>query len=82
MSGRRSVDIRNYRESRPKYNTRHAFCMWVDQDLSDRGLSLSVSYLRDLESGRSCPSLPLAIAIEDITNYQVTVRDWLGLQRR
>jgi hypothetical protein len=76
------MDIRSYRESRPKYNTRHAFCMWINGDLSDRGLSLSVSYLRDLESGRSCPSLMLAIAVEDVTNHQVTVRDWLGLRRR
>jgi hypothetical protein len=73
------MDIRTYRESQNRYNTRHAFCLWINADLADRGLSLSVSYLRDLESGRSCPSLPLAVAIEDITDNQVTTRDWAGL---
>lgn len=50
--------------------------------MSQRDLNISVPYLRDLESGRSIPSLRLAVAVEDITNRQVTVRDWVGLSLR
>lgn len=75
------MDIRSYRESLWKYNTRHAFCMKLAPELKSRGLSMSKSYLRDLESGRSVPSLPLALAIEDLTDRKVTVRDWRGLHR-
>jgi hypothetical protein len=76
------MNIRNYRESQPSYNSRFAFCKWINQPLSGMDLSISVPYLRDLESGRSIPSLRLAIAVEDITNSQVTVRDWVGLSLR
>jgi|TARA_R100001163_G_C5039066_1_gene177600 predicted HTH domain antitoxin len=54
----------------------------MNETLNPQGLSVSVPYLRDLESGRSIPSLRLAIAIEDFTKKKVTVRDWLGLRLR
>ena len=73
----KTLDIRTFRESRPKQNTRFAFCQ-----LQEDHLSLSISYLRDLESGRSIPSLALAIAVEDITSKTVRVRDWAGLSTR
>jgi len=76
------MDIRNYRESRPVFSSRFAFCKWINEALSQRDLNISVPYLRDLESGRSIPSLRLAVAVEDITNRQVTVRDWVGLSLR
>ena len=76
------MDIRSYRESQPAYNSRFGFCKWINETLMQTGLSISVPYLRDLESGRSIPSLRLALAVEDFTNKKVTVRDWVGLQRR
>jgi hypothetical protein len=54
----------------------------MNETLEAQGLSVSVTYLRDLESGRSIPSLRLAIAVEDFTKKKVTVRDWAGLQLR
>jgi hypothetical protein len=78
----KTLDIRTFRESRPKQNTRFAFCQWINEKLQEDHLSLSISYLRDLESGRSIPSLALAIAIEDITSKTVRVRDWAGLSTR
>jgi len=76
------MDIRSYRESQPSFNSRFGFCKWMNETLIQIGLSVSVSYLRDLESGRSIPSLRLALAIEDFTSHKVTVRDWAGLKRR
>ena len=76
------MDIRSFRESQPSFNSRFGFCKWMNETLNPQGLSVSVAYLRDLESGRSIPSLRLAIAIEDFTRKKVTVRDWLGLQLR
>jgi len=76
------MDIRSFRESQPAFNSRFGFCKWMNETLRPKGLSVSVSYLRDLESGRSIPSLRLAIAIEDFTKTKVGVRDWAGLSRR
>jgi len=76
------MDIRSYRESQPSFNSRFGFCKWINETLMQNGLSISVPYLRDLESGRSIPSLRLALAVEDFTNKKVTVRDWEGLRRR
>tara|TARA_R110000796_G_scaffold63155_4_gene145607 strand:- start:562 stop:795 length:234 start_codon:yes stop_codon:yes gene_type:complete len=76
------MDIRNYRESQPAFNSRFAFCKWINESLSQMDLNISVPYLRDLESGRSIPSLRLAVAVEDFTSRQVTVRDWVGLSLR
>ncbi len=76
------MDIRSYRETQPSFNSRFGFCKWINETLMQNGLSISVPYLRDLESGRSIPSLRLALAVEDFTKKQVTVRDWVGLSRR
>jgi hypothetical protein len=76
------MDIRSYRETQPSFNSRFGFCKWINETLMQSGLSISVPYLRDLESGRSIPSLRLALAVEDFTKKQVTVRDWVGLSRR
>ncbi len=76
------MDIRSFRESQPSFNSRFGFCKWMNETLRQFGLSVSPSYLRDLESGRSIPSLRLAIAVEDFTSGKVTVRDWAGLMRR
>mgnify|MGYP003655578331 CR=1 FL=1 len=76
------MDIRSFRESQPAYNSRFGFCKWMNETLNQNKLSVSVAYLRDLESGRSIPSLRLAIAIEDFTRKKVTVRDWVGLLKR
>ena len=76
------MDIRTFRESHPERNTRFAFCRWINEKLEPRSLHISVSYLPDLESGRSIPSLALAIAVEDISNNSIRVRDWLGLAKR
>jgi len=76
------MDIRSYRETQPSFNSRFEFCKWINETLMQNGLSISVPYLRDLESGRSIPSLRLALAVEDFTKKQVTVRDWVGLSRR
>jgi len=74
--------IRSYREAQPRFNSRFAFCKWINESLSHKDLNISVPYLRDLESGRSVPSLRLAIAVEDFTKSQVTVRDWAGLSMK
>ena len=76
------MNIRDYRESLPGQNTRVSFCRWINQYLGQRRLNISIPYLRDLESGRSVPSLALAIAVEDATGSKVTVRDWAGLHKR
>jgi len=76
------MNIRDYRESLPGKNTRVSFCRWINGYLSQRRLNISVPYLRDLESGRSVPSLALAIAVEDATGSRVKVRDWPGLFKR
>lgn len=76
------MDIRSFRESQPLFHSRFGFCKWMNETLEAQGLSVSVTYLRDLESGRSIPSLRLAIAVEDFTKKKVTVRDWAGLQLR
>jgi hypothetical protein len=76
------MDIRSFRETQPVFNTRFAFCKWINESLETKHLSVSVPYLRDLESGRSIPSLRLAIAVEDFTKGSVSVRDWLGLSKR
>jgi hypothetical protein len=76
------MNIRDYRESLPGRNTRVAFCGWINDYLSQRHLNISIPYLRDLESGRSVPSLALAIAVEDATGSKVKVRDWPGLFKR
>ena len=76
------MNIRSFRESQPSFNSRFGFCKWMNETLNEKGLSISVPYLRDLESGRSIPSLRLAIAVEDFTKQKVTVRDWAGLSRR
>ena len=76
------MDIRSYRESRPKYNTRAAFCYRMNLFLRQWSLNISIPYLRDLESGRSVPSLALAVAVEDATAGKVRVRDWPGLKKR
>jgi hypothetical protein len=76
------MDIRTFRESHPERSTRFAFCHWINEKLEPMSLHISVPYLRDLESGRSIPSLPLAIAVEDISNNCVKVRDWFGLAKR
>ena len=73
------MDIRSFRESQPAFYSRFGFCKWINETLRPQGLSVSVPYLRDLESGRSIPSLRLAIAIEDFTKKKVTVREWTGL---
>jgi len=76
------MNIRDYRESSPGKSTRVAFCQWINDYLGQRRLNISVPYLRDLESGRSVPSLALAIAVEDATGSKVKVRDWPGLFKR
>ena len=76
------MDIRSFRERQPAYNSRFGVCKWMNEALNVKGLSVSVAYLRDLESGRSIPSLRLAIAVEDFTKNKVTVRDWAGLSKR
>ena len=73
------MDIRSFRESQPAFHSRFGFCKGVNETLKPKGLSVSVPYLRDLESGRAIPSLRLAIAIEDFTSKKVTVREWAGL---
>jgi len=76
------MNIRDYRESLPGKHTRVAFCSWINEYLAQRHLNISIPYLRDLEGGRSVPSLALAIAVEDATGSKVKVRDWPGLFRR
>lgn len=76
------MDITTYRASLPDRSTRTAFCGWLTGELSAYGLSFSVPFLRDLESGRSIPSLPMAVAIESITGGALGVREWPGLQNR
>ena len=76
------MNIRDFRESLPGRTTRVAFCRWVNQYLNQRRLNISIPYLRDLEGGRTAPSLALAIAVEDATGGKVKVRDWPGLYKR
>ena len=76
------MDIMTYRKSLPQKSTRIAFCHWINERLAGHGLRISVSYLRDLESGRVIPSLPLAIAVEDVSGGVISVRDWYGLSKR
>jgi len=76
------MDIRTFREMNPAISSRARFCAWINDQLNKRGLNVAAPYLRDIESGRSTPSLALAIAIEDLTKRQVTVREWAGLSKR
>lgn len=68
-----------YRKSLPGKSTRVAFTKWLNGQLGEFDLSLSIGYLRDLEYGRKTPSLPLAIGIEKATGGVVSVREWPGL---
>ena len=76
------MDITTYRASLPDRSTRSAFCSWLTDELSPYGLTFSVPFLRDLESGRSVPSLPMAVAIEMVTGGVLGVREWPGLKMR
>jgi hypothetical protein len=82
LTGEQRMDLRTFRESHPQRNTRFSFCYWINEKLEPMSLHISVPYLRDLESGRSIPSLALAIAVENISNNSVRVRDWFGLAKR
>ena len=72
--------VEDYRKSLPGKSTRALFIDWLNEQLNEYNLSLSVGYLRDLEYGRKTPSLPLAIGIEKATGGVVSVREWPGLK--
>tara|TARA_R110002051_G_scaffold157026_1_gene228621 strand:- start:13 stop:273 length:261 start_codon:yes stop_codon:yes gene_type:complete len=76
------MNIKEFRESRAKSTSRAAFCTRINEYLRTLGLNISISYLRDLESGRCVPSLALANAVEDATGGKVTPREWDGLHKR
>ena len=71
--------VEDYRKSLPGKSTRAAFTAWLNGQLDQFELKLSIGYLRDLEYGRKTPSLPLAIGIEKATGGVVSVREWPGL---
>ena len=75
------MTVTDYRESHPGCETSAKFVTWLNGRLPGR-MTITVSYLRDLEYGRSVPSLMLAVAIEDATGGVVSVREWPGLVRR
>ena len=74
-----AMRIEDYRKSLPGTSTRVAFSNWLNGQLNGLELQVSVGYLRELESGRRIPSLPLAIGIEKVTGGVVSVREWPGL---
>ena len=76
------MHIKEFRESRAAATNRAAFCTKLNEYLQTLGLNISISYLRDLESGRCVPSLALANAVEDATGGKVTPREWVGLHKR
>jgi hypothetical protein len=68
--------VETYRKSLPGKSTRVAFTKWLNEQLGEFDLSLSIGYL---QNGRKTPSLPLAIGIEKATGGVVSVREWPGL---
>ena len=75
------MNIADYRQSHPRHSTRVAFCSWLNEKLPS-GITISIPYLRDLESGRSIPSLLLAVSVEKATGGVVSTNSWPGLSRR
>ena len=75
------MNITDYRQSHPGCETRAKFVSWLNERMPD-GVSISISYLRDLESGRAIPSLLLAVTIEESTGGVISVREWPGLVKR
>ena len=74
--------ISEYRKSLPGRSTRVSFVTWLNGELVNFDMKISIGYLRDLEYGRKTPSLPLAIGIERATGGIVSVREWPGLSPR
>mgnify|MGYP005826327789 FL=1 len=75
------MNIADYRQSHPRHSTRVAFCSWLNGQLP-AGVTISIPYLRDLESGRSVPSLLLAVSVEKATGGVVSTNSWPGLSKR
>jgi len=71
--------ISEYRKSLPGKSTRVKFVTWLNGELVNFDMKISIGYLRDLEYGRKTPSLQLAIGIERATGGVVSVREWPGL---
>jgi hypothetical protein len=74
--------ISEYRKSLPGKSTRVSFVTWLNGELVNFEMKISIGDLRDLEYGRKTPSLPLAIGIERATGGIVSVREWPGLSPR
>ena len=72
----------DYRRGLPKASTRVLFVEYLNVQLEEFGLSITVSHLRELEKGRRTPSLELALGIERATGGVGSAREWPGLNPR
>ena len=69
----------DYRKSTPGASTRVLFVDYLNKRMSRYDVTITVAHLRELEKGRTIPSLVLALSIQKATGGSVSVEEWPGL---